>query len=409
MRPPYTYRATRAAAAFVAATVSLSRASPAGDAPAPERLPLSPVVGTQTFRPLYKFTKKTDLVETAEAVRAMGSRVIKLYMGPKNDMYETEGDNSKRTLVEIARDEPSYRQVFGMPFTHYLIWTYPPSCGERWPGPDADEDWDRFHRETREFCEYLLDAYDGTGKTFLLGHWEGDWLLLGGYDPSKVPTDEDIRGMTEWVSTRQAAVDDAKRAVRGSDVRLFSYLEVNLVKKGIEGKRCVVNDVLPNSRVDFVSYSCYDTQNSMKDLRAALDHIESKLPPRPVEGKRVFIGEYGWARYGAEEDRRARGLIRTCLEWGCPFILYWEMHSNEGTKEKPKPFWLVDNRGVRQPRSYTMREFLSRGEGFVADFEDVKGRPPTQEELCRAAVRWLGPAPFAGVPATVPGRIEAEH
>jgi hypothetical protein len=147
----------------------------------------------------------------------------------------------------------------------------------------------------------------------------------------------------------------------------------------------------------------------MMELGAALDYIESKLPPRPIEGKRVFIGEFGWARYGAEEDRRARELIRTGVEWGCPFILYWEMYANEGTKKKPKPFWLVDNRGVKQPLYYTMREFLTRGEGLVAEFEDAKGRPPTQEEFRRAAGEWLGPAPFAGVPSRVPGRIQAEH
>src|SRR5258706_418043 len=38
-------------------------------------------VGSQTFAGLYKFSTNTLLVETAEAIRDMGSGVLKFYMG----------------------------------------------------------------------------------------------------------------------------------------------------------------------------------------------------------------------------------------------------------------------------------------------------------------------------------------
>jgi hypothetical protein len=45
-----------------------------------------------------------------------------------------------------------------------------------------------------------------------------------------------------------------------------------------------------------------------------------------VSGTRVFVGEYGFAadRYTPrEQDILSRRVMRTGLEWGCAFILYW--------------------------------------------------------------------------------------
>jgi hypothetical protein len=39
------------------------------------------IVGTQTFDPSYQFTDKPRLIETAQAIRDMGSSVIKLRLG----------------------------------------------------------------------------------------------------------------------------------------------------------------------------------------------------------------------------------------------------------------------------------------------------------------------------------------
>jgi hypothetical protein len=65
--------------------------------------------------------------------------------------------------------------------------------------------------------------------------------------------------MIEWLNVRQKAIDDAKRDTKHSDVNLFHYTEANLVQKGMKGGKCLVNDVLPHTSVDYVSYSSYDT------------------------------------------------------------------------------------------------------------------------------------------------------
>jgi len=99
----------------------------------------------------------------------------------------------------------------------------------------------------------------------------------------------------------------------------------------MNGGVALANSVLPNTNVDFVSYSCYDSLAGSPDaikqrLFAALDYIESKLPPRPgIPGKRVYIGEYGFplihVKTPEKQERLSRALAAAALEWGCPFAL----------------------------------------------------------------------------------------
>jgi hypothetical protein len=45
--------------------------------------------------------------------------------------------------------------------------------------------------EAQQFADltsYLVSTYANTGKTFVLQHWEGDWSIRGGYDPTAKPT-----------------------------------------------------------------------------------------------------------------------------------------------------------------------------------------------------------------------------
>ena len=51
--------------------------------------------------------------------------------------------------------------------------------------------------------------------------------------------------------------------------------------------------------MDYVSYSTYDSLDDIPNkIPRALDYIETKLPAKPgIAGKRVFIGEYGFAAH----------------------------------------------------------------------------------------------------------------
>jgi len=353
------------------------------------------VLGTQTFGPAYQFTGETRLVETAQAILDLGSNAIKFGL---NERYFGERANVPEavpgvaSLTDLARDEPSHRRVLDMPFAYYLLWVYGFSPGW-WDRGFSEADRKLEYDEMYAFVSYLLETYNGSGKTFYLGHWEGDWHLRRGYDAQddSVVKPEAVEGMIAWLNARQQAIEDAKRDVPHERIRVYGYTEVNLAKLAMEGRPSVTNDVLPRTAVDFVSYSSYD---SGTDLRPALDYIESKLPRKPgLPGKRVFIGEYGFpaVHHSPEaQDARSREVMRAGLEWGCPFVLYWELYNNEvDDAGRQRGFWLIDDLGVRQPVYETHAAFYARGREYVAAFRAAHGRLPTDAEFRATALHWL--------------------
>ena len=171
------------------------------------------ILGTQSIGATYQFTEQPLLVETAQATLDLGSNVLKLTLGrdyqrmvlkPSPNAYpETmqyllnQGSDACttprirfpgaspeappanpaiRSLADLARLEPSYRKVFAMPFAYYLIWTYA-FTPRWWHKGFSSEDQDKEYREIYAFVVYLLKTFNGSGKTFFLGHWEGDWHL----------------------------------------------------------------------------------------------------------------------------------------------------------------------------------------------------------------------------------------
>jgi hypothetical protein len=194
-------------------------------------------------------------------------------------------------------------------------------------------------------------------------------------------------------------------------------VEINQVAKAMrEGRPALVNKVLPHIKTDYVSYSSYDVTNAAMKvggdkgramLFEALDYIEKHLPESDLPGKRVMIGEYG-VTYRPLQDsevqrQRTAELMRWGLEWGCPFILYWQLYCNELVKagDANRGFWLIDNQGVKQPVWHLHREFLEKANAYVADYQSRNGRLPDQAEYRLAAQNWIT-AEVSGEPARAP-------
>ena len=76
------------------------------------------VVGTQTIGASYQFTTQPRLIETAQAIREMGSSVIKFTM-------DRNGTGTFQSLRDVAANNPIIKQIFAMPFAHYVLWAYP--------------------------------------------------------------------------------------------------------------------------------------------------------------------------------------------------------------------------------------------------------------------------------------------
>lgn len=359
------------------------------------------VLGTQSIGSLYRFSEDDVLVDSARAISAMGSNILKIsledrYMRQYPGIQTLPNIHSPRDLV---RDHPSFRRVLDMPFRYILLWVYPFQAGW-WADGLSEQEREAVYRQMYDLTAYLLERYNGSGKTFYLGHWEGDWHLLGGYDTSKDPSDTAIQGMRDWLTVRQKAIEDARKVVRHRNVEVYGYAEVNLVQKAMQGGRTVTSHVLPHVSVDYVSYSSYDSLTNDADqlparLKGALDYIERKLrPSRQVSGKRVFIGEYGFPRQYHTPERQAelsRAVARTAIEWGCPFALYWQMYCNEKADGVHRGFWLIDDKGVKQPVYDMHARYYRQARLAVATFFQRRGRLPSYPEFRRLALPLLTP------------------
>jgi hypothetical protein len=112
------------------------------------------------------------------------------------------------------------------------MWVSP--LGAPGGGPFAATRLSAERQELYDLTKHLLTSYNGTGKSFYLGNWEGDWLLTR-MDLSYAPTAEEVQSMIDWANTRQKAVDDARRDTPHANVQVYYYVEVNRVRDAMEG------------------------------------------------------------------------------------------------------------------------------------------------------------------------------
>jgi hypothetical protein len=346
---------------------------PSPTIPGSARRDLCQVLGVAHVDGKYHLTEKEFLIEGAEQVAALGARVIKLYLTvpPRQYPFNTDWPQTK-TLVDVARTPP-YRAVFAMPFSTYILTTYaagrPEQYWRRGVGDDeARDETEQFYRLARD----LLTRYRGSGKTFVLQHWEGDWALRGSYDPEAEPSETAVAGMIRWLNARQAGVDQARAEAGEDQVRVFHAAEVNLVRIAVSRERATVaNRVLPHTPVDLVSYSAWDTQEDPQELRLALDYIARHAPDRPPFGDRnVYIGEFGLPENERPPEQVGRvvgGVIDTAVDWGCPFVVYWQVYCNEARRQPVRKnddvrgFWLIRPDGSKS-RAWHELDKRTRGD-----------------------------------------------
>jgi hypothetical protein len=366
-------------------------------------------IGTQTFSGLYQFTTNNLLVETAQAILGMGSDNIKMFMGANYPgKYHTNLPASVTSLMTLAKNEPNCRAVLDMPFRRIIAWAYPlsnpdaPFQDGNYTATEAAND----YREMYDLTHYLLTNYNSSGKTFYLGHWEGDgYLEVNNWTtnpPPAVPP-----AMVAWLNTRQKAIDDAKAATTFSNVNVFGYAEVNRVRdamlNGPTNNVRAINYVIPYvTNLDYVSYSSYDAMNlSTANLYSTLDYIEAHVPTNKasvIPGERLWIGEYGWGGNSSDsQEPLNRAYIQRLLNYGSktlPFILFWEIYDNEPNRN----FSLIDSNNVKVASYYLHQRFINAARMFAGQFKETNGRLPNDSEF----VSFISPLLNQPLPPPVP-------
>lgn len=325
------------------------------------RKELRDIIGVAHVDGKYYLTDEDFLNEGADQVLALGSRVIKVWFHNPQKSYPFNSQwPDMDSLVEIAQS-PYFRELFDKPITTYIMMCF--SIGRNvsyWRNGITEEQKLDEQRQFYELTRHLLTTYRGTGKTFILQHWEGDWLIRGSYNKNVNPTPEAISGMIDWLNAQQEGVNQAREGIGLHKVRVYHATEVNRVVSSMkEGKPNVVNTVLPHTRLDLVSYSAWDaTTEHSKDsqvFREALDFIAANMPDSPDFGNRnVYVGEFGMPEneFSAEQIQKAiPNVAETALAWGCPYIIYWQLYCNElkdrrqlspvQSNDAVRGFWLI--------------------------------------------------------------------
>jgi hypothetical protein len=373
-------------------------------------------VGTETFAGLYTFTTNTLLVETAEAMTNMGSDVIKFYMG-SDTVYQSGVTlpSSVSNLITLARNEPSYEQVLNMPFRHFIMWAYPFANSDSWwaNGYNAAQG-AKDYTEMYDLTCYLLTNFNNSGKTFYLGHWEGDGYLnvtVNGTAWATNPPAITIQGMIGWLNNRQQAVDDAKSATPHTNVNVFNYAEANRARDAMENgptnNERVINFVVPYvTNLDYLSYSSYDAQNlDTADLYTTLNYMQAHLPTNKaglLPGERMWIGEYGWGyETPAAQEPLTRPYIQRLLGWNwgghcLQYILFWEMYNNQLPSAGGTNYDLIDSSDNKTPCYYLHRYYLNEAKLLTAQFYESTGALPTDTQFSSLV------APMLNAPLTAP-------
>ncbi len=350
------------------------------------------VLGAVHVAGRYHLTQKDFLNEGADEILALGSRVIKIWFygkrrEPPQNAYPYNSDWPEvDTLVQGAQT-PYYRALFAKPFSTYIMVVT--SLGRDdgyWRTGITEAQKQDEEQQFYELTRYLLRTYKGTGKTFVLQHWEGDWMVRGSVDGNVQPTDAALNNMVVWLNARQAGVDRAKREVGQDGVHVYHATEVNRVVQSMrEGKPNMVNRVLPHTHLDLVSYSAWDSATEhYRDpnvLRDALDFIAQHAPDSADFGDRnVYLGEFGMPEnlFSAEQLRTAVShAVETGLDWGCPYIVYWQLYCNEQTDwtvERPvkkndavRGFWLIRPDGTKSWVWHYFHAVLDHGSATGVD------------------------------------------
>lgn len=365
--------------------------------------PYNYVLGTHAISGSYQFTSDNKLVEQAKRIREMGSNILKITLGKNSpDIYGiNELVKSTKTLDLFSNNLP-YKQVCDMDFKYIFCWVHTLTNID-WKKPLNATDEKALYDEMYQFVSFILKRYDNSGKTFFMGNWEGDWLLIPNYDRTVTPAPDLLANMTKWFQIRQQAIDDAKAAATSSNVFVYHYIEANLVLKGMNGEPCVAQSVIPNVNIDLISYSSYEAikdktyaqkKSALQDIVA---YLETKLKPKSnlPFSRRVFIGEYGYQANATKPDtfdkqfNDTKDIMKIAFEMDIPFALHWQMYNNEYDNGVSKEMSLINESGAKT-RIYTLHQnFLKSMNNYIKDQKKNTGNAPTRQQFSAKAIQVL--------------------
>ena len=83
-------------------------------------------------------------------------------------------------------------------------------------------------------------------------------------------------------------------------------------------------------------------------------------------------------------------LMKAGLEWGCPYILYWEMYDNEIDKNGDRMgFWMIDDKNEKQPVYYTHQNYYKEMKTAVENYYTENKEMPSETIFLNMARKYF--------------------
>ena len=322
---------------------------------------ISDMLGETHVHGQYALTGKPFLIEGAEAVHTLGAKVLKLWfysIYERQYAWHSDWPKDVPDLEALART-PYYEAVFAMPFHTFVLETA--EFGMRnnfWQRGLSNADKQKVHDQLYRLTKHLLTRYRGTGKTFVLQNWEAVNVMKFALKDTNPDTwDTAYQGMCDWINTRQAAVEQARRDCGTNGVQVLHAFEVNFVpslKELAAGKRyekskpLVVDKVVPKTHCDLYSLSSWETWAPGKEdgLFDRLQYLASKAPHDGIFGaENLMLGEFGAHEDDFEKPEKNypvyRGdtagaafyahhlMVNAALRAGVRYLIHWQIYDND--------------------------------------------------------------------------------
>ena len=351
-------------------------------------------LGATHYDGRYHLTEKPYLIEGAEAIYRLGMRCAKFWLSA-TDLpgygYHSDWDFTRGQSLAAMLAHPYFSEALAIQFSTVVLEVMPVT---RTPKGyfEPDTDFSREEQEFHDIAAHLLKTYAKRRVTFILQHWEGDWMLRGSTSrpwPGTLSTqavDERCEGFARWLAARQRGVERARKAATAGRCRVYHAAEVNRVWDGVKGLPTLTTHVLPRVAVDLVSWSSYDGMNSAVETWQGVELIRKHMRASSAFGKpTIYIGEIGKPEQDTKPEQiidwwdRAMGVF---LALDLPWILHWELYCNEPKKgdkadyrprqaEELRGFWLVRPDGTLGHAARYLTRLLEHAGKRLPDTPDL--------------------------------------
>lgn len=312
----------------------------------------------------YCFGEESCLVEGAKKVRQLGSKTIKLWLSSEyRKLYSFNTDWTNFTSSVQLLESPYFAEALDLDFNTIVMEAFPlESSGigdihDNFSQRYLDAEFEGMYAIT---C-HLLKKYENSGKTFILQNWEADWYVLrkgqiGNLDAD--PELSEINHFIDWINCRQNAVEKARSDCRTTGVEVLHALELNLARRAVNKRTSIGRNVVPNTSVDLLSYSAYDSLSDRSVFSETIDYLSEIAPPGEVNGRRcLYLGEFGYPNNllsDAETLKRLDFAVDISYKKNLLHAIYWELYCNEPTKEispecdkNNSGYWLIKPSGEK--------------------------------------------------------------